>query len=892
MGMSKKSIGKKAAAGVLVAVVLAAGIAAGVKIAGSLDFSGEEYHLKRTPLVENYEAGSDEEEGVFQGTVVGEDGKPVEGAWVAVGIKGEAKPFVKMETDEKGAYSWKVEDEEEQYYLVFQKEDCITVVMEPDEKDSTPYNLQDAVVLLDKEEDKDAVYPVSVKGLAVLAKEMGEDQDIKLEEDGWSAEEEQSLPGLEGAQVDIRRGINCTDGDAEVSLKIGDDGTASADLAKGTYTAVITKEGFNPVTFILYAKDEEPEITVPCVERSAGGWQIVLTWEGEGEPPLDLDSMAVCKGRLISSLNRGDEAHGRYLFDSYGKTGCEVIEMPEEAKDYQYYVMDYNRVIEGKSSSLEDSGAAVWVYHNGNLKERYQLPTDETQPIWNPFAVKDGSLVTAQAGLDSIEGVEGWKADKVLSRMNSKDLNAGVIVSDGEWLYFTNQFDENKLYYIKKDGTGMGKLCDDPTGGHSRKILDGSWIYYCIEGENGRGKAVYRIKTDGSGREQVKTLNEGQWLSLLGKADGRLFVWNQDKIGGEISYIDDNGIETSLGTGLSNQISLVGHSLYYLNEAGYGGTAKGLHCRNLKTGEDNLIIPDVDWFQFYIRDGYFYHDEGLSLFRMQLGKEPEFIASGQEARIGSFIMYEDWIFYYDDGSVYRTNLDGTDKICIKNTVGQYEIIDGELYTDRGKFAPIKVCGLNGENERDLFDVLPYKKDAAAQAYYQFLCENESNGDPDWPSYSRFASLDVNGDGVNELFYSINEYSMQTDRLYSFEDDMVLAKTLADGYKYGGTVVYEEDVKMLTAIYRYGEMGSPDEVTLYSTENVYPRILDSGYRYSIGWDDDTLESQENAARFDAILADHWVGKQSVNWVENTEENRKTYILGGQSTGYGDVMEAWQ
>ena len=210
----------------------------------------------------------------------------------------------------------------------------------------------------------------------------------------------------------------------------------------------------------------------------------------------------------------------------------------------------------------------------------------------------------------------------------------------------------------------------------------------------------------------------------------------------------------------------------------------------------------------------------------------------------------------------------------------------------GKFAPIKVCGLNGENERDLFDVLPYKKDAAAQAYYQFLCENESNGDPDWPSYSRFASLDVNGDGVNELFYSINEYSMQTDSLYSFEDDMVLAKTLADGYKYGGTVVYEEDVKMLTAIYRYGEMGSPDEVTLYSTETLYPRILDSGYRYSIGWDDDTLESQENAARFDAILADHWVGKQSVNWVDNTEENRKTYILGGQSTGYGDVMGAWQ
>lgn len=889
-GKSMKA--KKVIYGLAAVVVLAAGVAAGIKIAGNLDFSGEEYRLKKTPLVENFDGKPDMETRLIQGAVVDEDGDPVEEAWVGVGIKGDKKPIVKMETDEKGRYSWEVEDVQEDYYLVFQKEDYITVVMEPEVKETEPHAPQTQVMLLDKEEDHEALYPLDFKGVEIRAEELGRDQEEILDEEGWKTEYEASLPGLAGAQVDIWSGINCMDGEPELSLETGRDGTFSIGLKKGVYTAVIKKEGFNPLTTVMYAKEDEPEITLPFVQKSAAEWQIVLTWDERDKEPLDLDGLAAGENRLINSLNRGDEKNGRYLYDSYGKSACEVIELPSEQEEYQYYVMDYQSVLEGGASGLKDSGAVVWVYQNGRLTERFDLPEHMEKPVWNPFAVREGQLVKEQKEVDEVINAEGWKEDKELARMNSKDLNAGVIVSDGEWLYFSDIYDDSKLYYIKKDGTGMNKLCDDRTADSSNKVLDGDWIYYCSGAENGKGNAVWKIKTDGSGREQVKSLGDGQWLEILGKSAGRLFIWSKGKIGGEILYIDDDGKETSLGTGLGGEISLVGSSLYYLNEAGYDGTSKGLHCLNLKTGEDALVIPDVDWFQFCIKDGYFYYDEGISLFRMQLGKEPEFIASGNEGTIGSFLMHENKIYYYESGSLYRTGLDGSDKTVVKTSVGWYDIIDGELYTDWGKYDPVRISDLNGENERFLFDVLPLKKDAAAQAYYRFLKENETNGDPDWPSYSSFASLDINGDGLNELFYSVSEFSMFTDSVYSFDSDMTLVKKLADGYKYGGTVVYDDSTKTMAAMYRYGEMASPDEVTLYSTENLYPRVLDSGYRYSIGWEEGDPETQRQAVKFDEILAAHWVGKPSVKWVENTEENRVNYILGGQSTGYGDVMGEWQ
>ncbi|MBT9776752.1 DUF5050 domain-containing protein [Clostridium sp. MCC353] len=883
---------KKVIFGLTAAVVLAAGVAAGIMIAGNLDFSGEEYRLKKTPLVENFDGKPDMDTWLIQGSVVDEDGDPVEEAWVGVGLKGDKKPFVKMETDEKGRYSWEMEDEQADYYLVFQKEDYITVVMEPVVKKTEPHAPQTQVMLLDKEENQEALYLLDFKGVEIRAEELGRDQEAAFEDGGWEADYETSLPGLLGARVEIRSGINCTDGEAELSLETEEDGTFSVGLKKGAYTLVIEKDGFNPLTAVMYAREDEPELTLPFVQSSSAKWQIVLTWEGRDEDPLDLDSLAAGPNRLIDSLNRGDEKNGRYLFDSYGKTAFEMIELPAEQEDYQYYVMDYECAVKGGTPGLSNSGAVVWVYQNGRLEERFDLRENMEKPVWNPFAVKEGKLVKEQKEMDEIPNIEGWKKDKELARMNSKDLNAGEIVSDGEWLYFTNIYDDSKLYYIKKDGTGMNKLCDDRTADSSSKVLDGDWIYYCTGAENGWGNAVWKIKTDGSGREQVKFLDDGQWLNILGKSDGRLFIWSKGKIGGEILYIDDEGKETSLGNGLGNAVSLAGNSLYYFNEAGYDGSSKGLHCRNLKTGEDTLVLPDVDWFQFSIKDGYFYYDEGISLFRMQLGKEPELIASGSEGAIGSFLIHENGIYYYEGGSLYRTGLDGSDHTTIKTSVGWYDIIDGELYTDWVKYDPVKISDLNGENERVLFDVMPFKKDAAAQAYYRFLQENETNGDPEWPSYSSFACLDINGDGLNELFFSVSEFSNFTDSLYSFDGSLTLIENLAEGYKYGGTIVFDEDTKTFAAMYRYGNMGAPDELTLYSTENLYPRILDSGYRYSIGWEDSDPETQIQAVKFDEILADHWVGKPAVKWVENTEENRVNYILNGQTTGYGDVMGEWQ
>lgn len=129
---------------------------------------------------------------------------------------------------------------------------------------------------------------------------------------------------------------------------------------------------------------------------------------------------------------------------------------------------------------------------------------------------KDGTGLTMVAGATSIaymcvsgeylyfetSDLEGVNGD--LMRVKNDGSNNFTVTDDtaefinvsGDWIYYSNVSDENKLYKIKTDGTGKIKINDDDA--MFINVMD-DWIYYGISTSDD----TIKVKTDGTERQIV-----------------------------------------------------------------------------------------------------------------------------------------------------------------------------------------------------------------------------------------------------------------------------------------------------------------------------------------------------------------------------------------------------
>ena len=92
---------------------------------------------------------------------------------------------------------------------------------------------------------------------------------------------------------------------------------------------------------------------------------------------------------------------------------------------------------------------------------------------------------------------DGEKLYKVISSGAKVKLNedkSWYINAYGDWVYYSNASNGNKLYKVRKDGSRRIKLNDDLTF-HINII--GDWIFYS------NIQANYMIKNDGSHRGKI-----------------------------------------------------------------------------------------------------------------------------------------------------------------------------------------------------------------------------------------------------------------------------------------------------------------------------------------------------------------------------------------------------
>ncbi len=206
---------------------------------------------------------------------------------------------------------------------------------------------------------------------------------------------------LSGAGIMIRRGINNRTGEVMQTGELDNNGTASIALTSGSYTAEITKGGYETLFLtVIIRLDHQYAVgfAVPDVENDT--YRIAVSWESA---PLDLNSMAVSSNRARIL---------RSPADSLGLTTAECVTIDNAGEDeYRFFVTDFGSITSGDmmSYNMTGSGACVDVYGSGGLIGKYHVPVANSGVVWEAFEIRNKTVLPVNSYYYSVDDDDLWK---------------------------------------------------------------------------------------------------------------------------------------------------------------------------------------------------------------------------------------------------------------------------------------------------------------------------------------------------------------------------------------------------------------------------------------------------------------------------------------------------
>lgn len=269
--------------------------------------------------------------------------------------------------------------------------------------------------------------------------------------------------------------------------------------------------------------------------------------------------------------------------------------------------------------------------------------------------------------------------------------NVGLAAIQGEWIYYINDKDGYSIYKIRTDGSGRTKINDD----NSRYInVVGSWIYYTnYEGlgfqksgsdyimpvtgipDQGGTYNIYRIRTDGSGRERLNNDNS-RFLNVL---DGWIYYNNQSDNGSLYRIRIDGSDRAKLNSGESLYINPVDSWIYYMK----WGTECDIYRIRLDGSNENLVLAQnttmpggvrlniVPWFLNVDKGWLFFSEMSAGRWIHKVNADDFQLGDRFDDSRDSYYLnlHENWIYYINDedgGKIYRIRTDGSGKVKVNN----------------------------------------------------------------------------------------------------------------------------------------------------------------------------------------------------------------------------------
>lgn len=209
-----------------------------------------------------------------------------------------------------------------------------------------------------------------------------------------------SSKALSGANIKIRRGINDKDGEVIVVGTLDEVGSALIPMAPGSYTAEVSKGGYETTYFpVIVRVDHLAVVGYSVPDVPADTIRAVLSWESS---PLDLDFMVISsqQGRVIKSS-----------IDSLGVTTAEVIEIGDVGQDsYRFYVSDHGSITtkDAYSYNLTKSNAIVSIFTSDGLVSCTHVPVASAGVIWEPLQIFNDRILPMNNYYYNVETAPIW----------------------------------------------------------------------------------------------------------------------------------------------------------------------------------------------------------------------------------------------------------------------------------------------------------------------------------------------------------------------------------------------------------------------------------------------------------------------------------------------------
>lgn len=211
-----------------------------------------------------------------------------------------------------------------------------------------------------------------------------------------------STKALSGAIIKLRRGLYNTDGDVIAKGVLDDTGLATVPMVAGSYTAEVSKGGYETALFPVVVKaDHQATIGFAVPDVPEDTYRVVVSWDNA---LLDVDSKVISSGqqRVIKSAA-----------DSVGSIMAEVVTIDNVGTDdYKMYVSDYGSIATGNALSynLTGSNTLVAVYDSSGYVESFHVPVASAGVVWQPFEIRNKKIYPINNYYYGIENIPLWTA--------------------------------------------------------------------------------------------------------------------------------------------------------------------------------------------------------------------------------------------------------------------------------------------------------------------------------------------------------------------------------------------------------------------------------------------------------------------------------------------------
>ena len=206
---------------------------------------------------------------------------------------------------------------------------------------------------------------------------------------------------LSGAGIMIRRGFNNRTGEVMQTGALDDNGTGTVSLTSGSYTAEISKGGYETLYLsVIIRMDHQFAVGFAMPDVGEDTFKTVVSWESA---PLDLCSKAISsnRARVITSP-----------VDSLGLTTAECIMIDNAGTDdYRFYVTDFGSITSADVMSYNMTGSCAYVdvYNSDGLLGKFHVPVASAGVVWEAFEIHNKTLLPINSYFYAVDDDTLWK---------------------------------------------------------------------------------------------------------------------------------------------------------------------------------------------------------------------------------------------------------------------------------------------------------------------------------------------------------------------------------------------------------------------------------------------------------------------------------------------------